>query len=194
MAADESRGARMAEALDTSIDTIAGLRGQLPGIAAVGDAVISALKSGNKVLTAGNGGSAADALHMSEELVGRFRGNRVSLPAVALVADCTAITCIGNDFGFDFIFSRQIEGLGQAGDVLVLFSTSGRAANLDKALRTAAARGLVTVALLGRDGGELAGRADYEVVVPGTATERIQEAHGVLLHLILDEVELAFPA
>jgi len=193
MSADESRGARMAEALDACIDTIESLRGQLPGIESVSDAVVSALKSGNKVLTAGNGGSAADALHMAEELVGRFRGNRVSLPAVALVADCTALTCIGNDFGFDYIFSRQVEGLGKPGDVLVLFSTSGHAANLDKALSAAKERGLVTVAILGRDGGALANRADHELIVPGTATERIQEAHGVLLHLVLDEVETAFP-
>ena len=194
MVAEESRGARVIEALDASIDTIESLREQVPAIEDICDAVVSALKSGNKLLTAGNGGSAADALHMSEELVGRFRGDRISLPAVALVADCTAITCIGNDFGFDFIFSRQVEGLGQKGDVLVLFSTSGHAPNLVLALEAAAARGLVTVAFLGRDGGALAGHADHEVIVPGGATERIQEAHGVLLHLVLDAVEDAFPA
>ena len=194
MAAEESRGARLAGALDSSVEAIESLRGQLPAIEDVCDAVVSALKSGNKLLTAGNGGSAADALHMSEELVGRFRGDRVSLPAVSLVADCTALTCIGNDYGFDFIFSRQVEGLGKEGDVLALFSTSGHAPNLAMALEAAAARGLVTVAFLGRDGGALAGKADYEVIVPGGATERIQEAHGVLLHLVLDAVELAFPA
>ena len=194
MAAEESRGARVIEALDASVDAIESLRGQVPAIEDVCDAIVSALKSGNKVLTAGNGGSAADALHMSEELIGRFRGNRISLPAVALVADCTAITCIGNDYGFDFIFSRQIEGLGRQGDVLVLFSTSGQAPNLLMALEAAAARGLVTVAFLGRAGGALAGRADHEVIVPGEATERIQEAHCVLLHMVLDAVEDAFPA
>ena len=131
---------------------------------------------------------------MTEELVGRFRGNRVSLPAVALVADCTALTCIGNDFGFDEIFSRQIEGLGREGDVLVLFSTSGSSANLMRALEAARSRGVMTVAVLGRDGGAMAGCADFELVVPGEATERIQEAHQVFLHLVLDEVEEAFPA
>jgi len=194
MVAEESRGARMTDALDASITAIESLRGQLPAIEDACDAVVSALKSGSKLLTAGNGGSAADALHMSEELVGRFRSNRVSLPAVALVADCTALTCIGNDYGIDAIFIRQVEGLGQEGDVLVLFSTSGHAPNLSLALDAAAARGLVTVALLGRDGGALAGRADYEIIVPGDATERIQEAHSVILHLVLDAVELAFPA
>jgi phosphoheptose isomerase len=190
------RGAmgRIAAGLDASIKTIEGLRGLLPAIAESSAAVIAALKDGGKILTAGNGGSAADALHMSEELVGRFRGNRVSLPAVALVADCTALTCIGNDFGFDCIFSRQVEGLGQEGDVLVLFSTSGHATNLSLALEAAKARGLVTIAILGRDGGPLAGQANYEIVVPGSATEHIQEAHQVVLHMILDEVEHAFPA
>ncbi len=172
---------------------IESLRSQSVTIEAVCSAVVEALRAGNKILTAGNGGSAAESLHMAEEFVGRFRNNRVSLPAVALTADGTVLTCIGNDFGFDYIFSRQVEGLGNPGDVLVLFSTSGHAANLDRALAAAKERGLVTVAILGRDGGALANRADHELIVPGTATERIQEAHGVLLHLVLDEVEAAFP-
>lgn len=183
----------MGAALDASLETIGGLRAQLPAVEAICDAVVLALRSGHKILTAGNGGSAADALHMAEELTGRFRGNRVALPAIALVADCTALTCIGNDFGFDQIFGRQVAGHGQAGDVLVLFSTSGCAANLAVALEAAQARGVVTIAILGRDGGALAGRADDEVIVPGTATERIQEAHQVLLHLVLEAVEQAFP-
>ena len=126
---------------------------------------------------------------MAEELIGRFRSDRPSLPGLALVADSTAITCISNDFGYDCVFSRQVEGLGRAGDVLVLFSTSGSAVNLKRALETARRRGLVTVCLLGRDGGALAGQADFELIVPGSATERIQEAHQVILHLILDAVE-----
>ena len=172
-----------------TIDSLAEQAERLAGVCAV---VVAALKKGHKVLTAGNGGSAAEALHMSEELVGRFRGNRVSLPAVSLAADPTALTCIGNDFGFDCIFSRQVEGLGRTGDVLVLFSTSGRAANLSLALAAAGRAGMTSICLLGRDGGPLAGQADYEIVVPGTATERIQEAHQVIVHLILDAVELAF--
>jgi D-sedoheptulose 7-phosphate isomerase len=183
---------RISASLDASVESIQSLRACAATIESVSAVVIATLRAGQKVLTAGNGGSAAESLHMAEELVGRFRGNRMSLPAVSLVADCTALTCIGNDFGFDHIFSRQVEGLGKEGDVLILFSTSGRAVNLTMALDVAKARGLKTVALLGRDGGALAGRADYEIVVPGTATERIQEAHQVLLHLILDEVEHAF--
>jgi D-sedoheptulose 7-phosphate isomerase len=179
-------------AIRESAETIAGLAGQVGAIAAIGDAVVSTLRAGGKVLTAGNGGSAAEALHMAEELVGRFRHNRASLPGIALVADCTALTCIANDFGYDKVFSRQVEGLGAPGDVLVLFSTSGNAPNLGEALQLAARKGVRTVCILGRDGGPLAGRADLELIVPGRATERIQEAHQVVLHLVLDAVEEAF--
>jgi D-sedoheptulose 7-phosphate isomerase len=183
----------LVQGIAQSARTIAALRKQAGTIEAISQVIVKALKAGRKVLTAGNGGSAAEALHMAEELTGRFRGDRVSLPAVSLVADPTALTCIGNDFGFDHVFSRQLEGLGQRGDVLVLFSTSGKAANLSRALTEAARRGVVTVSLLGRDGGPMAGRADLELIVLGKATERIQEAHQVVLHLILDVVESAFP-
>jgi D-sedoheptulose 7-phosphate isomerase len=184
--------ATIEQAIDESVATIASLRDQAPGIAAIGARFVESLKQGNKVLTAGNGGSAAEALHMSEELVGRYRNNRVSLPAVSLTADGTALTCIGNDYGYDYVFSRQVEGLGKPGDILVLFSTSGRARNLERALEAGRERGMVIVSLLGRDGGALAGRADHEIIVAGQATERIQEAHQVILHLILDAVEHAF--
>lgn len=169
--------------------TLETLRRQGPRIAAAIDLLTSTLQAGGKVLAAGNGGSAADAMHFAEELIGRFRGNRRAFPAVALTADGTALTCIGNDFGFDFVFSRQVEGLGCPGDLLVLFSTSGRAANLDRALQAARARGMKVLLLLGRDGGALAGRGDGEICVAGTATERIQEAHQLLIHLLLEGVE-----
>jgi D-sedoheptulose 7-phosphate isomerase len=183
---------RMREAIGNSARQIAALAGRTEEIAAAAGEVIGALRKGGKVLTAGNGGSAAEALHFAEELVGRFRGDRPSLPAVALVADCTALTCIGNDYGFDYVFSRQVEGLGRPGDVLVLFSTSGNAANLGMALDAARRAQMRTIALLGRDGGPLAGRADRELIVDGTETERIQEAQQVILHLVLDAVEEAF--
>ena len=150
------------------------------------------LSRGGKVLTAGNGGSAAEAMHMAEELTGRFRNNRRSLPGLALCADGTALTCIGNDFGFAAVFARQIEGLGTPGDLLVLFSTSGRALNLQRAAAAARERGLAVLTLLGRDGGALAGHADVELLVPGNATERIQEAHLFLVHLLLEHVETMF--
>jgi len=178
--------------LSASSETIRGLSHQVDKVALIGAELVAALKAGGKILTAGNGGSAAEALHMAEELTGRFKGDRVSLPAVALVADATALTCIGNDFGFDFVFSRQLEGLGRPGDVLVLFSTSGNAENLRLALEAAHGKGMKTIGLLGRSGGRLAGRATHEIIVQHEDTARIQEAHQVLLHVFLEIVELAY--
>jgi D-sedoheptulose 7-phosphate isomerase len=182
---------RVTRGIVESARTIASLAPMANEIAAISQAIIGALKRGKKILTAGNGGSAAEALHMAEEFTGRFKSNRRSLPAVSLVADCTALTCIANDFGYDSIFSRQIEGLGNRGDVLVLFSTSGKSPNVIKALKAAKSKGMVTVSFLGGRGGLLAGRSDYEIIVEGV-TERIQEAHQVLVHLILDDVEEAY--
>lgn len=180
------------QSLHVSAETIGGLADQTGRIATVGAELVAALKAGHKILTAGNGGSAAEALHMAEELTGRFKGNRISLPAVALVADATALTCIGNDYGFDFVFSRQVEGLGKPGDILVLFSTSGSAENLRLALEEAHRKNMKTVCLLGRDGGKLASRATHEIIVKSEETARIQEAHQVLLHLFLETIEQAF--
>jgi D-sedoheptulose 7-phosphate isomerase len=179
-------------AIKSSASAIEGLLAYTDKIAEINNLIIDALVAGNKILTAGNGGSAAESLHMAEELVGRFRTNRISLPAVSLVADCTALTCIGNDFGFEHIFSRQIEGLGKQGDVLVLFSTSGSAENLKLALETAHSKGMKVVCLLGKNGGALAGAGDCELIAPGEVTERIQEVHQLLLHIILDAVEAKF--
>ncbi len=178
--------------IEDSLLVIAGLTRLTPVIQEACELVIHALEEGCKVLTAGNGGSAAEALHMAEELIGRFRTNRRSLPGIALCADPTALTCIGNDFGYDALFSRQVEGLGCPGDVLVLFSTSGRPVNLIAAAEAARARDMRVLCLTGRDGGPLAERGDCSVIVSGAATERIQEAHQVILHLILDAVEQAF--
>lgn len=184
--------AKLIEGIEESARTVHALVEQINVLHSICRLMVTSLRNGHKVLTAGNGGSAAEAMHMAEELVGRFRGNRRSLPAVALVADGTALTCIANDYGYDQVFSRQIEGLGQAGDVLVLFSTSGSAVNLRLALEVARARKMHVVSLLGKDGGALAGKSDLEIIVKGNATERIQEAHQVLLHLILDAVESEF--
>jgi D-sedoheptulose 7-phosphate isomerase len=183
---------RIELSLDESAGTLAGLKQASGLIAEAGLGIVAALKAGNKVLTAGNGGSAAEALHMAEELIGRFKADRRALPGIALVADATALTCIGNDYGFDRIFSRQVEGLGRPGDVLVLFSTSGNAANLSLALQEAHTRGLKTLCLLGRDGGKLAGKATWQILVPGPETARIQEAHQVILHILLEIVESEF--
>ena len=185
---------KIENAIKASASAIAGLLAHTDEIVEINKIIIEALEAGNKVLTAGNGGSAAESLHMAEELVGRFRANRVSLPAVSLVSDCTALTCIGNDFGFEHIFSRQIEGLGNPGDVLVLFSTSGSAENLKLALEMAHSKDMNVVCLLGKDGGAIAGLGDYELIAPGDVTERIQEVHQLILHLILDAVEDRFSA
>lgn len=191
-AQDPSTEPLITAALDASAAVIAGLRQQAPAIASLARLFVATLRAGGKVLTAGNGGSAAEALHMSEELVGRFLGNRPSLPAVCLAADPTALTCIANDFGYDCVFSRQVEGLGRRGDLLVVFSTSGNAENLSRAIDAAKRLGVKTAALLGRDGGKLAGRADVELIVRSAETARIQEAHQVLLHLLLEHVEREF--
>ena len=177
--------------LDDLIVTAERSKTLAPEIAAAGDELVRALSAGRKVLTAGNGGSAADALHLAEELMGRFIQDRRSLPAVCLCADPTLLTCIGNDYGFDRLFSRQIEGLGGQGDVLVVFSSSGNSANLVEALKSARHRGLKSIALLGKSGGRCRGLADHEVIVPSDTTARVQEIQTLVLHCWLTAVEAA---
>jgi len=155
----------------------------------IATAAVACLKSGGKILACGNGGSAADAMHLTQELVGRFRGNRRSLPAVSLAADPTAITCIGNDFGFENVFSRQVEGLAGSNDLLVVFSTSGNSPNILSALDAAKARGVKTVALLGKGGGKARGKADFEIVVANSDSGRVQEAHALIMHALLEVIE-----
>ena len=164
----------------------------VPSIEATGAEIRRTIQSGHKLLTAGNGGSAADAMHLAEELVGRFSKERPSYPAIALCADATLLTCIANDYGFEHLFSRQVEGLGQAGDLLVVFSTSGKSPNLIAALHSARARQIKSIAVLGKDGGATKGLADYELIVPSNSTARIQEVHTFILHswLTLFEADL----
>jgi D-sedoheptulose 7-phosphate isomerase len=149
------------------------------------------LLGGHMLLTCGNGGSATDAQHLAEELVGRYRANRRAQPAVALTADSAALTCIANDFGYDQVFARQVEALARPGDLLVCFSTSGSSPNVVAALRAAQARGARSVALLGKDGGAARGLADLALVVASGDTARIQEAHLQVLHYICEVVEEA---
>ena len=169
--------------------TVEAFRSQAPVVEAAGKKLAAVLGAGGKILTCGNGGSATDAMHLSEELVGRFIGNRRSLAAISLSSDAALITCIGNDYGFDAVFARQIEGLGQPGDALVVFTTSGKSPNAIAALKTARAQGLVTIAVLGKGGGACAGLADFEIIVPGTSTARIQELHTFVLHVWLSLIE-----
>ncbi len=180
--------------LDGAQEALQTLNGLLPALTDAAELLVSTLRAGGAVLAAGNGGSAAEAMHMAEELSGRYKANRPSLPGLALTADGTALTCIANDYGYDEVFARQIEGLGRQGDLLVLFSTSGRAPNLLRALHMARSKGLRVLALLGRNGGALAGLADVQVIVPVRDTEHVQEAHQVILHLLLGAVEQAFAA
>jgi D-sedoheptulose 7-phosphate isomerase len=150
---------------------------------------VRALAHGGTVLVFGNGGSAADAQHVVAELVGRFVRNRRAWPAVALTTDTSILTAVGNDFGFDQVFARQIEALGRPGDVAVGITTSGDSPNVLKALEAARTRGLVTVALTGKSGGAAGRAADVHVNVPETVTARIQEAHTTMLHLMCELVD-----
>jgi D-sedoheptulose 7-phosphate isomerase len=151
--------------------------------------VIAALRAGHKVLLCGNGGSAADAQHIAAELVGRYTRERHGLPAIALTTDTSALTAIGNDYGFDRIFARQVEALAQAGDVLIAISTSGNSPNVLQAVEAARRLGVATVGLAGRDGGALRGASDLCIVAPHDETARIQELHITVGHILCDLVE-----
>lgn len=154
-----------------------------------GRAIAARLRAGGKLLAFGNGGSAADAQHLAGELVGRFRRDRAGLSALALTTDPSVITAIGNDLGYAAVFRRQVEAHGRPGDVAVGISTSGRSPNVVEALRVARERGLLTVALTGQGGGSLAGMVDHLIDVPHADTPRIQEVHGMLVHLLCEIVE-----
>ena len=174
--------------------TLQALAAQEDAFQRVAAAAIAALKSGGKILTCGNGGSAADAMHLAEELVGRYRRDRRPLPAISLNADATLLTCIGNDYGFDEIFSRQVEGLANQNDLLVCFSTSGNSRNILRALEAAKSRGVKSVALLGKEGGKAKGKADFEIIIANTDSGRVQEAHTLILHALLEVVERGMAA
>jgi D-sedoheptulose 7-phosphate isomerase len=150
---------------------------------------VGALRRGGKILLAGNGGSASDAQHLAGELVGRLNFERPGLAALALTADSAVLTAVGNDYGYERIFARQVEALGRAGDAFVGFSTSGRSANVLAALRTARARGLATIGFAGRDGGDMPPLCDATLVVRGANTQNIQEGHIVLGHILCAIIE-----
>jgi D-sedoheptulose 7-phosphate isomerase len=152
----------------------------------------NSLKNGNKLLICGNGGSAADAQHFAAEIVGRFKLERKGFPAIALTTDTSILTAIGNDYGFDKIFERQIEALGKKGDVLVGISTSGNSENVINAVNKAKEMGIFTVGLLGKDGGKLKNIVDLALIVDSNNTARIQECHLTIYHVICEEVEKEF--
>lgn len=147
------------------------------------------IKSGHKVLICGNGGSAADSQHFAAELVGRFKLERKGLPAIALTTDTSVLTCMGNDYGYDSIFSRQVEALGKKGDVLIGFSTSGNSKNVIDAIEEGKKNGLITIGFLGKDGGKLKKMVDYDFTFSYSETARVQEHHLMTYHLICEFVE-----
>jgi len=154
----------------------------------LGQAMLDCWHKRGKVLTAGNGGSAADAMHLAEELLVRFQKTRRALAAIAL-CDPTAVTCAGNDFGYESVFSRQVEALGNPGDILVVFTTSGNSPNIVRAVEQARSAGVLTVAFNGRDGGKLRGKCDIELIVPAPTSARIQEGHKILLHTLCEWID-----
>jgi len=162
-----------------------------PKIAEMSTLISDALAKGNKLLVMGNGGSAADSQHFVAEIVGRFKMERTALPAVALSTDTSILTAIGNDYGFDAIFSRQIEALAAPGDIVVGISTSGNSPNVLKALLAARERGCRTIGLLGKDGGSSKAVCDLPLVMPTSDTPRIQEGHITVIHIVCDLVEKA---
>ncbi len=155
--------------------------------------IAGAFKKNNKVIIAGNGGSACDAMHFTQEFTGRFRKDRKSLPVIGLT-DPAHITAVANDSGFDQVFSRGIEAFGRTGDVFIGMSTSGNSPNIINAIETARRQGLTTVALLGKDGGKLKGSADFEFIIPGKTADKAQEIHMTILHIVIEGVErIMFP-
>ena len=157
-------------------------------------AFAKALEQGKTIFWCGNGGSAAESSHLAVELIGRFKNNRRPLPSISLNSDTSAITCIANDFGYDEIFARQLEGLAKEGDVLVVLSTSGKSENILRALRKAKELEVATIALLGKGGGEAESLADYPIVINSSETARIQEIHLLIGHTLCEfaEMEMGF--
>lgn len=159
-------------------------------VAVLAHACVDRLKRGGKILAIGNGGSCADAMHFCEELTGRYREDRPSIGAIACT-DPGHLTCTGNDYGFERVFSRWVEGVGRSSDVLVVLSTSGNSANIINAVQSAKALGIHSAALLGKGGGKLAGMCDIEWIVPGQTSDRVQELHMLILHALVGSIERA---
>ena len=184
--------ARVSELIEASIVTKQSLLRSTDvvlTVAKVSEVLVNALKQGNKALLFGNGGSAADAQHIAAELVGRFAFDRPALPALALSVNSSCVTAIGNDYGFDRVFSRQLEALARPGDVAIGISTSGNSSNVLNAMSTARKMSLHTIALTGGTGGNLRGSVDHCICVPSNETPRIQECHILIGHIIAELVE-----
>ncbi len=161
----------------------------IPKIAEMAEICVEALQKGHKILLCGNGGSAADAQHIAAELVGRFHRERRSLPAIALTTDTSILTSVGNDYSYDDVFSRQVEGLGEAGDVLWCITTSGNSENVLRAAHVAKQKQMTVIASLGKDGGKAALLCDAALIVPSDSTARIQEMHILAAHAICEVID-----
>jgi D-sedoheptulose 7-phosphate isomerase len=175
--------------IETALSALRSLQDQLPQIEAMTGRITTCLGAGGTIYTAGNGGSAAEAMHLSEELIGRYRSNRQPHRAICLNADTTALTCIANDYGYEHVFSRQCQSLLTAADVLVVLSTSGNSRNLVEALLVARQCGATTIGLLGHEGGACLEHCDHTVLVPTDDSAHVQEAHLVVIHLICEAIE-----
>lgn len=180
------------EQLDEHIDVMNMARALAPQVDAVGQHWINALNNGGKILLMGNGGSAADAQHIAAELVGRYLCERKGLPSIALTTDTSILTAVGNDYGYDAVFSRQVEALAQPQDIVVGYSTSGNSKNVCLAMKAAQDIGCYTVALTGENGGQLKSMVDDCICVPSSSTPRIQEVHAFIGHLLCAIVDSAF--
>jgi D-sedoheptulose 7-phosphate isomerase len=177
------------QAIDGSVATLQALRELDEPLLRAADALTECLAAGRKLLVCGNGGSAADASHFATEFVVRFTKDRPAYPAICLTADGALLTAAGNDYGFDEVFARQVAAFGQRGDVLICLTTSGKSRNVQRAVEEAKQRDVMTIALLGRDGGPMLGTSDIELVVRGDSTARIQEGQMLLLHVLCEAVE-----
>jgi D-sedoheptulose 7-phosphate isomerase len=177
--------------IETCIEVKKGLLQQSKLLAEVAEQLIEAYKAGKKALLFGNGGSAADAQHIAAELLGKYYLHRQALPAVAITVNTSSLTAIGNDYGFEQIFARQLEALGDSGDVAIGISTSGNSPNVLQGLYAAKRKGMTTLGLTGEDGGQLKAVVDYCICVPSKDTPRIQEAHILIGHILCELVEQA---
>jgi len=182
----------IAKSFDESIGVIRESRILTNEISKVVKVLRDCYEEKNKLLIIGNGGSAADSQHFAAELVGRYKLERKSLPAIALTTDTSIITAIGNDYGFDYVFSRQCESIVNDGDVVIAISTSGNSKNVINAITTSKKNGATTIAITGGDGGELSRISDISLKVPSNSTPRIQEAHRIIIHIICELVESYF--
>ncbi|MCH2132265.1 MAG: SIS domain-containing protein [Phycisphaerales bacterium] len=180
---------RLQAGLQRTSAALAALEPRLGEVVTLGETIVSALENGGTLFTAGNGGSAAQALHLTEELIGRYEADRPPIRSVSLVGDPSAMSCIANDFGFETVFERPLRGLARPGDVLLAMSTSGQSENILRCLQAARELGVTSTALLGRDGGPALALCEQAIVVPAQDSATIQDIHQVVIHLLCEMIE-----